>query len=134
VSAENVARIKAIYEAVNRRDLESAVAQLDPDFELDSSRSINPDRGTGIQCGREPVAAAIRNLMEPWEEFEMFADEYVEAGEHVVRIGGLRARGRGSGVETVARGAQLWEFRDGTPVAMRQFQSKEDALAAAGLE
>jgi ketosteroid isomerase-like protein len=65
---------------------------------------------------------------------EWFATEYVEVGDTVIRVGGIRVSGRGSGIEIDAKGAQVWEFRDGKAVAVRQCQSKEQALEVAGAE
>jgi hypothetical protein len=33
----------------------------------------------------------------------------------------------------MAQGAQVWTFREGTPVSVRLFQSKEEAVEAIGL-
>jgi ketosteroid isomerase-like protein len=133
VAGGNVEAVKRIFESINDRDVDGVVVQLDPDFELDSSRSINPDL-RGVHRGREAAGAALRSMLEPWEEFEMYVDGYIEHGDNVIRHGGIRARGRGSGVAIEAKGAQVWEFRDGKPVAARQFQTQEEALRFAGIE
>jgi hypothetical protein len=41
-------------------------------------------------------------------------------------------RGRGSGVEVDAVGAQLWTIRNGKVRSVKLYQSKADALEAAG--
>jgi hypothetical protein len=45
----------------------------------------------------------------------------------------FQARGRGSGIEVDASGAQLWTVRDGQVQSVKLFQSKAEALEAAGL-
>jgi ketosteroid isomerase-like protein len=129
MGAGNVAVVEAINEALNRGDLEAAAAQLDPDFEADFSRSRNPDI-QGVHRGRDQVRTLLERIVEPWEEFEWTTEEYIEVGDAVVRVGGFRARGKGSGLEIEGRGAQVWEFRDGRAVAMHQFQDKDEALEA----
>ena len=47
--------------------------------------------------------------------------------------GAVCGRGRGSGVEVDAVGAQLWTIHDGKAQSVKLYQSKDDALAAAGL-
>jgi ketosteroid isomerase-like protein len=126
-----VAALGSIRDSLNRRDLDAVLEKLDPQFEADYSRSINPDN-QGIYRGRDEVRALLQRMVEPWEGFEYTMDEFIEIGDDVITVGALRVRGAGSGVETEARGAQVWEFRGGHPVAVRQFQSKEEALDFAG--
>jgi ketosteroid isomerase-like protein len=136
MSAKNVETVERFYEALNQDDLTGAFDRLpysEDDFELDMSRSVNPDR-TGVFHTREEAERALRLFLEAWSDVEWFATEYVDAGDTVIRIGGIRVSGRGSGIEIDAEGAQVWEFRDGKAVAVRQCQSKEQALEVAGIE
>jgi ketosteroid isomerase-like protein len=136
MSSKNVETVERFYEALNRDDLTAAFDQLpfsEDDFELDMSRSVNPDR-TGIFRTREEAERALALFLEAWSDVEWFANEYVDAGDTVIRVGGIRVLGRGSGIEIDAAGAQVWEFRDGKAVAVRQCQSKEQALEVAGVE
>jgi ketosteroid isomerase-like protein len=131
MSEENVATIRALFEALNLGDLESAVAHLPADFVADWSASLAPE--SGVFRGRDEVRRAFASSSESWSEFEYFEDEIVDAGDQVVRVGGVQARGKGSGAEVTAHGAQLWTFRQGTPLSVRLYQSKGEALEAAGL-
>jgi ketosteroid isomerase-like protein len=127
VGGQNAETVEAFYEALNRGDVDEALEMLDPEVVGDFSRSINPDV-KGVYRGREEIRGFYEGFMDAWQEFEWVAEEHAELGDHVLRIGGIRARGRGSGVEVAATGAQVWTFRDGRPVAMALFQSKADAL------
>lgn len=84
-----------------------------------------------VHRGREETRRFLEGLLEPWDGVVYSVDEYFEVGENVVMLGTFSARGRGSGVEVAARGAQLYEFSAGRLLAMRQFQTKEEAMAAA---
>jgi ketosteroid isomerase-like protein len=135
MSAKNVETVERFFDALNRDDLTAAFDQLpfsEDDFELDMSRSVNPDR-TGIFRSREEAEKALALFLEAWSDVEWFATEYVDAGDTVIRVGGIRVSGRGSGIEIDAEGAQVWEFRDGKAVAVRQCQSKQQALEVAGI-
>jgi ketosteroid isomerase-like protein len=135
MSAKNVETVERFFEALNRDDLTGAFDRLpysEDDFELDMSRAVNPDR-TGVFHTREEAERALRLFLEAWSDVEWFATEYVEAGDTVIRVGGIRVSGRGSGIEIDAEGAQVWEFRDGKAVAVRQCQSKQQALEVAGI-
>jgi ketosteroid isomerase-like protein len=117
VSEENVATVRATFEAVNRGDLDDAVARIPEDFVAGWSESVAPE--SGVYRGRDEV--------------EYFESEIIDAGDLVVRVGGLRARGKGSGAEVTARGTQVWRVRGGTPISVRLYQSKAEALEAIGL-
>ena len=132
MGAGNVAIVEELTEALNRRDVEAVVAAAHEDFEVDFTRSRNPDT-QGIHRGRDELRRILVGLFEPWDDFELFTDEFIEDGDTVIRVGGFRGRGRGSGVEIENHGAQIYEFRDGRPAALRQCQSKEEALAVAGI-
>jgi ketosteroid isomerase-like protein len=136
MSARNVETVERFFDTLNRDDVTAAFDGLpysEDDFELDMSRSVNPDR-TGIFHSREEAERALGRFLEAWSDVEWFATEYVEVGDTVIRVGGIRVSGRGSGIEIDAKGAQVWEFRDGRAVAVRQCQSKEQAIEVAGAE
>jgi ketosteroid isomerase-like protein len=131
MSEENVAIVRAIWDAVNRGNLDEAFEYTPDDFVADWSGSEAPE--SGVYRGREAVKGRFRRTVEVWSELEYFETEIIDAGEQVLRVGGVRARGRGSGAEVMAQGAQVWTFRDGTPISVRLYQSKEQGLEAIGL-
>lgn len=130
MSEENVATVRAVWDAVNRGDLDEAFSHAPDDFVADWSASQAPE--ASVQRGRENARDAFERTVDAWSEIDYFETEIIDAGDHVVRVGGVRARGHGSGAEVVAHGAQLWTFREGTPVSVRLFQSKQEALEAIG--
>jgi ketosteroid isomerase-like protein len=113
------------------RRLEPVLDQLDPDFELDLSRSISLERG--IYRGPEEIKRMFRLRGEAWSQIESFETEIIDAGDVVVRIGGFRTVGDYTGIELAAQGATVWRFEDGNPVSMRLYQDKAEALEAAGI-
>ena len=131
MSEENVATVRAIWDAVNRGDLDEAFKYAPDDFVADWSSSEAPE--SGVYRGREAVKARFERTVEVWSEMEYFETEIIDSGDQVVRVGGVRARGRGSGAEVSAEGAQIWTFQGGTPTSVRLYQSKAEALEAAGL-
>jgi ketosteroid isomerase-like protein len=127
---DNVAIVEELTAALNRRDVDAVVALAQEDCEVDFTRSRNPDI-QGVYRGRDELRRILLRLLEPWEKFELYADEYIDHGDIVIRVGGFRGSGKGSGVEVEGHGAQINEFRDGRLVALRQCQSKEQALEVA---
>jgi ketosteroid isomerase-like protein len=73
-------------------------------------------------------------MLEAWEQFSPEMEEVVECGpETLITIDVVRARGRGSGIDMEARGAMLWTVQEGKIARVKMFQTKSDALGAAGL-
>jgi ketosteroid isomerase-like protein len=129
---DHVTAVRAFFEALNRGALDDAVDPLDPEVEFDWTRSRSPERG--FYRGREEVKRLYERFIESWTEREFFETEIFESGDAVVRVGGFRGRGKGSGVETSASAAIVWSFRGGRAVSVGIYQTKAEALAAVGSE
>jgi ketosteroid isomerase-like protein len=138
VSSANVDLVREYFAAANGEGVESllqtlkpVLERLGPDFELDLSRSIAPEKG--IYRGPQEVEKLFRQRGEAWSRIESFETEIIDAGDVVVRIGGFRTTGDYTGIELAAQGATVWRFEDGNPVSMRLYQDKAEALEAAGI-
>jgi thiamine-phosphate pyrophosphorylase len=119
--------------AFNRRDLDALFTETFGDTVFDWSRSIGPQRG--IYHGAAEARIWLEAFFEAWEEFIWSPEEIIELDRHhVLVVNRVRGRGKGSGVEVNARGAQLWDIRDGRLAKVRVFQSKEEALLTFQLE
>ena len=128
MTQDNVTAVRAFFEALNRGALDDAVAPLDPEVEFDWTRSRSPERG--VYRGREEVKRLYERFIESWTECEFFETEIFESGDAVVRVGGFRGRGKGSGVATRASAAIVWGFRGGRAISAGMYQSKAEALEA----
>jgi ketosteroid isomerase-like protein len=129
MSEEQRAIIRRAYDAFGRRDIAAIRDDIHPDFELDFSKSLSPDRG--IYRGEE----GIRKLWETyWEAFETITiepEEFIQAGaDAVIAVVRSRGRGRGSGVDVNARGPHVWRFRDGKVIDFTLYQELTEALEA----
>ena len=130
MSEQNISTVRAIWDAVNRGDLDAAMRRLPDDFVADWSASVAPE--SGVYSGRENIRGVFEGVGEAWSDVEYFEDEIIDRGDHVVRVGGMRARGKGSGAEVAARGTQVWTFRGDMPISVRLVQSKDEALESLG--
>ena len=81
MSQENVEIVRAAFEAINRGDIEAALEDAAPGFALDFSRAVGPVHGV---FGREEMPGVFEEVDEPWESVRREAEEFIEAGEHVV--------------------------------------------------
>ena len=67
------------------------------------------------------------------DDWEMEADDYIDAGERVVVILTQRGRSKATGIPVEMRFAQVWTLRDGHGVSMQLYASVEEALETVGL-
>jgi ketosteroid isomerase-like protein len=132
MSQENVELVRGAIDSINRRDLDQAIEAAHDDFEADWSNSIAPHGG--VYRGREQARVLIEAFLEAWDEFHWDPQEIIEVDEAwVLVVNRVRGRGRGSGVAVDAIGAQLWTIAGGKVRGIKLYQSKADALEAAGL-
>jgi ketosteroid isomerase-like protein len=133
MSAGSVEVVQGVFDALNRGDVDEAMDAASADCEIDWSNS----RGVlkGVYRGRDEARKAWRAFLEAWDSVRWEAREFIELDdERVVIVSELTNRGSGSGVEVTARGASLWTVRDGEVAAVKLYQSKAEALEAAGSE
>src|SRR5687768_16048501 len=132
MSQENVELVRRGLGLVNRGDFDGAMQLFGDDFEMDWSNSIGPAKG--IYRGRAQIRAFLDSFVEAFDLLRWDPEEFIEVDEsRLIVVNHVRMRGRGSGVEVEGMGAQLWTFHEGEPQSFKLYQSKAEALEAAGL-
>ena len=132
MSEENVEVVRKIIEAFNRHDPDLFASYVAPGGEADWSDSIAPYRG--VYRGPDEWKAWLRLRLDAWRDAHWEPLELAELEQELVLlVVRLIAQGRDSGIEVRASSAVLWTIRDGKVVRAKLFQSKEEALEAAGL-
>jgi len=86
-----------------------------------------------VYVGRDAVIKASRHYWGTWDDYRVEAEEILDAGPSVVVILHEHGRGKGSGVPFDKSHPQLWTFRGGRIIRWDSFQSRAEALEAAGL-
>lgn len=89
--------------------------------------------GSVAYHGHEGLKRYFQDLSEAWQIFQVDIGEYRDAGDVVVAIGDLKARGRSSGVEVDRPLAWLITIRGGKATRVQVFLDPTEALKAAGL-
>jgi ketosteroid isomerase-like protein len=130
MSQENVEIVRRAIDAFIHRDLDAAVRHNDSEVEVDFSRSMGLE--AGIYHGHEDVRAFWRLFLDAFDRISVSVDEYIECGEHVVVPNRTCFWGRG-GIEVEAHSAYVVTFRNGCIVKWQLFQTRAEALKAAGL-
>ena len=133
MSEENVEIVRQVY-ALWGDDAfqldEQTWGLLDPQIEWDASRrTFDPAIYRGHAGIREFVAA----LREVWESARIVPLEFILEGELVVVPVRLEMVSRSDRQTITANAAHIWTLRDGKVIRHRVFQSKAEALEAAGL-
>jgi ketosteroid isomerase-like protein len=131
MSQRNVEIVRRLFDAISRGDVDTVAELATEDFEADWSNS----RGllSGVHRGRDEARESLKAFLEPWESLRWDPEELIELeGDRVLAVSRIRMRGRGSGVEVSAAGASIWTIRDGKAADMKLYQSKAEALEAAG--
>jgi ketosteroid isomerase-like protein len=132
MSQENVEIVRRNTDAYNRGDLDGLLENWAPDAVVDWSRSRGFD--AGVFRGHDAIRAHWQRLLEAFDEVRIeLVDpiEEVEDGLLVVEnLGYLRGR---DGIEVQTRSAWLVTIRDGQTASFALYQTKQEALEAAGL-
>ena len=129
--SETLELIRPVIDAFNRADVDGLLEGTSQDFEFDFSNSRGPLNG--VYRGRTQAREFLTSFLEPWSALETEEKEFTDLGDgRVLTVTEIRTRGQGSGAEVTATGAMIWKIRDGEIVAAKMYQSKEEALAAAG--
>jgi hypothetical protein len=68
-----------------------------------------------------------------WESYEIQPEQLVDAGDVVVSVFTMVARGKGSGVETRRRNATVNTVKDGLVTRIEYYSTEGEARHAAGL-
>jgi ketosteroid isomerase-like protein len=134
MSQENVVIVQRAYEALNQPDLDRAkaigVGLYHRDVVLDTTTAaFDGAVHHGVDGLREESSA--RRGMWKSQRFEPLDFIAVDEAQVVVPMR-IVSVGR-DGIETVAHAAMLWTIREGRIAHLKTFQSKADALEAAGL-
>lgn len=118
------------YAAFNRGDIADAVKSLDPEIEW-----VEPPEfpGGGTYNGRSGVADYLTHSRAGWAEGSSQPEKFIPAGARIVVFVHARIRLVGSDDWREVVLADVYTFKHGTPVAMRAFAKREDALRWAGI-
>ena len=131
--SENIEVVRRVLDAFSRADVDAVIAASSEDFEFDFSDSRGPQ--SGVYRGLDEARSFFESFLEPWAALDVETEEFIELErDRYLTVSKIRTRGQGSGAEVNARGALVWTVRGGEVAAVKLYQSKEEALAAASAE
>jgi ketosteroid isomerase-like protein len=129
MSQENVEIVRRGYDAYVRGDLDSALAAFDPEIEI-YDHDI-PD--SGEYRGLDGLLRWQADWDASWASWRWQPEEFIDAGDRVVAVLQVYAKGRGSGADVERLDGAVWTLQDGKCVRLDYYGSKAQALAAVGL-
>jgi ketosteroid isomerase-like protein len=131
MSQENVEIVRRTTDAFNRRDLDGIVQDWASDAVVDWSNSRGPD--AGIYRGHDEIRGFTQRFLGAWDDVRLEFDDPIEVEEDLLVVENVTyLRGR-DGIETQARSAWVLTFRNGQQTSLTLYQTKQEALEAAGL-
>ena len=106
-------------------------AEIDPEavFVIDQGSFV-----ADTYRGHEGIRDLLTLTDEVFDQFRYEVDDLVDAGDSVLVLGRIRARGIQSGATGTQHGAILFQLRDGLIVTYRSYLDRTEALAAVGLD
>ena len=91
----------------------------------------SPDQGT--YRGHAGVARWLQDWGDAWSEWSFDPEEFIDAGDKVVVVVRMKAKGMGSGLELDRQDAVVYRFRDHKIHRVDYYNNKAEALEAVGL-
>jgi len=128
MSAENVAAVKGIYQAVAKGDAPAVLAALSPDIEWNEAENFPYADGNPYHGPDAVMNGVFARLGSDWDGFAVEPREFLDAGDTVVMTGRYTGTCKATGRPMNPWVAHFWTFEDGKAV---QFQQLVDTLAVA---
>ena len=132
MSQENVELVRSMY---RQGDPSRFLDLLDEEVVVDGSAiGLLPDHPALIG-GKDAVVDYFRHYWATWEDYAVEPSEIIDAGDdRVLAVHYERGRGRGSGTPFERRSATLYTLRADEVARLQYFDTREEALEAAGLQ
>jgi ketosteroid isomerase-like protein len=134
MSQENVEMVRREYVALAARDWVAIAETWHPDIELEALKA-DPEAGT--YRGLDEITRYFDTWSEPYSEYRVEADEILDAGDRVVAVERVAARGlHGSDTDTWMQQwlSRLIQFKEGKIWRVKEYSTRAQALEAAGLK
>jgi ketosteroid isomerase-like protein len=127
MSQENVEIVRRAWEyEMFGRGGEDAVADFASDIVM------NPVE-EAPSYGRAAIRDNIHRFESAWEDLQVTAEQFIDAGDRVFVTAHFRGRGRASGITVETRLYEVYTLRDHKVVRVDEFTDRDEALEALGL-
>jgi ketosteroid isomerase-like protein len=131
MSAENVERVKRVYEAWNAHEWDRVVAEIEPEHELHLTGLLPGFKP--IYEGREGMREFLESFDVIWKDFRVEVERVEDAGDSVVGLVRLTGTATGSGVPVSIEYAHVFSLEGDRAVETHGYRTWQEALDAAGI-
>jgi ketosteroid isomerase-like protein len=133
MSQENVEALKRSFELWLSGDVDAWIETMGPDIGWDISAHPLPDVPNHGRGRDAFVTDMMATYMSGWMDYSAELKEFIDVGDEVIAVIHETASMGETGVALDRDLVQLWTLRNGLGVFLRVFQTKAEALEAAGL-
>ena len=121
MSAENVAIVRALYEAFGKGDIPGVLGKFDQKIEWrEAENFIYADRNPYIGANAILEGVFLRFVSE-WTDFTVSPASIIDAGEQVVTLGTYSGTHKKTGKSVRAQMVHVWNMSDGKAVRFQQY-------------
>ena len=131
MSEENVKVVRDMTIRFASGDRDSWREVFAEDVVWDTSATTLPQ--AGIYEGHAGLERFFVDWLGTWVDLTLDELDFIDAGDSVVAVFRWTGRGKASGVETDTMMFGVYEVKDGRIVRYRQYDTRREALEAAGL-
>jgi ketosteroid isomerase-like protein len=132
MSQENVALIRAIYDAFAAGDVPGVLGRMDPGIVWNEAESFLYADGNPYVGPEAVLAGVFARIGAEWNGFEATPEELLDAGDVVVALGRYRGTHKATGRPMDSQLAHVWRVRDGKAAGFQQYTDTLQAARAAG--
>ena len=119
--------------AINRRDFDLLDIAFDPEFEFIAAGDLYPPDMVGRHHGHAAYRDNWTRLDEAFDGLTFDSQELIDAGDRIISLVQVNARGASSGAPVNLTIFQVITFRNGLVIRQEDIQDRAAALKAAGL-
>ena len=121
MSAENVAIVRALYEAFGKGDIPGVLGKFDQKIEWrEAENFIYADRNPYVGPNAILEGVFLRFVSE-WTDFTVSPESIIDAGEQVVTLGTYSGTHKKTGKSVRAQMVHVWNMSDGKAVRFQQY-------------
>jgi ketosteroid isomerase-like protein len=127
VSEQDVELVRRVFDAINRRDVQTMLDAYHPDADM-STLTSELVHGKAYR-GHTGIREYFSSFADVWEELRLEPEEIRDLGGRILVVGRWSSRGKGSGADVESPAAWIFAVRDGRIVFSRAYRDAEEALA-----
>jgi ketosteroid isomerase-like protein len=131
MSQDDVEIVQRIFDAFNSEDIDLILSFTHPDFEVEVPADFSAEPDT--YRGHDGMRRYWESFQDAMEEIRFQPERLWDAGQAVVVVMHVTAKGRQTAIPVEQRLVGLWTICDRKAMRVRVYGSQSEALRAVGL-